>query len=79
MVRAQRGASLSVGELLNEAQRGTAAAHHRYAKALWERVEDDYEAAFSQLVHAAKLFMSVPEVRGGGRELSAVVARAALH
>lgn len=54
---------LSIPELLNEAQRGVASAHVRYAKMLWELVASDAEAALDQLVTAMKWFATVAEVR----------------
>ena len=59
-------AYLTVAQLLNEAQRGSAHAHLRYAKALWELANEDAEATFTQLLVGMKWFMTVAEVRAGG-------------
>eukprot|EP00887_Chlorella_sp_A99_P006352 scaffold3.g6352.t1 len=62
MGRPRRGGSgLSVGDLFNEAQRGSASSHIRYSKALWENVAEDPEGTYKQLVHVVKLLMTVAE------------------
>lgn len=81
MARGRRAsaASLSVAQILNEAQRGAASAHVRYAKMLWELAERDIAAAATggggaaasvgiadQLLIAMKHFATVAEVRARG-------------
>lgn len=58
--------SLSVAQLLNEAQRGAASAHVRYAKMLWELATSDAVGTADQLLTAFKFFATVAEVGGGG-------------
>lgn len=57
------GSALTVPQLLNEAQRGAASAHVRYAKMLWELALSDANAARDQLLAAIKWFATVAEVR----------------
>ena len=54
---------LSVGQLLNEAQRGAASAQVRYAKMLWDLATSDAASTLEQLVVAMKWFATVAEVR----------------
>ena len=54
---------LTIPQLLNEAQRGAASAHVRYAKMLWELTTSDAATALEQLVTAMKWFATVAEVR----------------
>ncbi|KAL4426507.1 hypothetical protein ABPG77_008365 [Micractinium sp. CCAP 211/92] len=64
MARGRRRLStvdLSVAQLLNEAQRGTASAHLRYAKMLWELATADAATTRDQLLTAMKWFATVAE------------------
>ncbi|KAL4859316.1 Condensin complex subunit 3 [Chlorella vulgaris] len=55
------GSALTVPQLLNEAQRGAASAHVRYAKMLWELALSDANGARDQLLAAIKWFATVAE------------------
>lgn len=59
------GSALTVPQLLNEAQRGAASAHVRYAKMLWELATGDANDTRDQQLAAMKWFATVAEVRAG--------------
>lgn len=61
-----------MAQLLNEAQRGTASAHLRYAKMLWELATADAATTRDQLLTAMKWFATVAEVRTEAAAVTAV-------